>query len=240
MAIRDVTALRGGLIVSCQAEPGGPLDAPATMAALAVAVVHAGAVAIRARGAAHVRAIKAVVDAPVIGLTKRHLPPSPVYITPTWEDVEACIAVGADIIAIDATDRVRPSTVSLAEIVRRARLSTDALLMADVAHLHEGEAAAQLGFDLVSTTLAGYTETSPPSAGPDLGLISALVRRIDVPVVAEGRITTPAHAVDALRRGAWAVCVGKAITDPGFIAGLFTQALRQPESPAVEQETRHG
>jgi N-acylglucosamine-6-phosphate 2-epimerase len=210
------------------------------MAAFAASVVQAGAVAIRARGAAHVRAIKAAVDAPVIGLTKRHLPPSPVYITPTWEDVEDCIAAGADIIALDATDRVRPSPLSLAEIVRRARVSTDALLMADVAHPHEGEAAAGLGFDLVSTTLAGYTETSRPTAGPDLDLISTLVQRLTVPVVAEGRITTPAHAVAALQRGAWAVCVGKAITDPCFIAGLFTQALRSPRDAAVEGGARHG
>lgn len=240
MAVRDVTALRGGLIVSCQAEPGEPLDTPAVMAAFAAAVVQAGAVAIRARGGAQIRAIKAAVGVPVIGLTKRSLPPSPVYITPTWEDVAACIAAGADIIALDATDRVRPDGLSLAEIVRRARASTDALLMADVARVREGGAAAELGFDLVSTTLAGYTETAPPTTGPDLDLISDLAARIDVPVVAEGRITTPAEAIVCLERGAWAVCVGKAITDPSFIARLFTQALRQQVHSGMAQESRHG
>jgi hypothetical protein len=43
----------------------------------------------------------------------------------------------------------------------------------------------------------------------------------------EDHITTPAHAADALRRGTWAVCVGKAITAPGFLAGLFVRALRE-------------
>lgn len=240
MAIRDLAALRGGLIVSCQAEPGGPLDTPAAMVAFAVAVVQAGAVAIRACGAAQIRAIKAAVDVPVIGLTKRSVTSSPVYITPTWEDVAACIVAGADMIALDATDRVRPDGLSLATIVRRARASTDALLMADVAQGQEGMAAAPLGFDLVSTALAGYTAAAPPTAGPDLDLIAELTARIDVPVVAEGRITTPAEAVACLERGAWAVCVGKAITDPCFITGLFTQALRHQVRTVMGEESRHG
>jgi N-acylglucosamine-6-phosphate 2-epimerase len=151
----------------------------------------------------------------------------------------ACIEAGADVVAIDATARLRPDGLSLAEIVRRVRATSNVLLMADVAQLHEGEAAAALGFDLVSTTLAGYTETSPATTEPDFALVSALARRIAVPVIAEGRITTPAQAVEALRAGAWAVCVGKAITAPQFITGLFVQAL-QEALPAGERVPEGG
>jgi N-acylglucosamine-6-phosphate 2-epimerase len=220
-----VEDLRNGLIVSCQAAEGDPLNKPSLLAAIAAAAVSGGAVAVRACGVANIRAIKAAVDVPVIGLTKQHRPSSPVYITPTWDDVVACLEAGADIVALDATTRARPDGLTLADVVGRARAMSSALLLADVAHLEEGLLAAELGFDLIATTLSGYTDATPPAPDPDLALISNLVARVSVPVIAEGRITTPAHAAEALRCGAWAVCVGKAITAPGFIAAQFVQAL---------------
>jgi len=270
MASRDaiVQTLRHGLIASCQADEGASLRDPAIMAAIATAAVQGGAVAVRARGKHDIRAIAAVVTAPIIGLTKRHYPAidiqiknenlraistlnrlpnslkhyltnySPVYITPTWDDIVACLDAGADIVAVDATDRPRPDGLALPELVRRVRATSDALLMADIASLPDGEAAAALGFDLISTTLAGYTACEPPSSCPDLDLVAALVARVRVPIIAEGRITTPAQAAEALRRGAWAVCVGKAITAPQFITGRFVQALRAV--PLVDERIPHG
>lgn len=246
-----VCALKGGLIVSCQADDDDPLCRADVMAAMAMAAVRGGAVAIRARGADHIRAIKAAVSVPVIGLTKQYVAHSPVYITPTWGDVAACLDAGADVVAIDATDRPRPDGLPLAAIVRQARQESGALLMADIAHLHEGETAQELGFDLVSTTLAGYTEESlsmdgserdssedgSELGGPDLALVAALADRLTIPIVAEGRITTPAHAAEALRRGAWAVCVGKAITAPQFVTELFVQALAS-RSPGADRSAR--
>src|SRR5437588_6293946 len=91
----SVDALRHRLIVSCQADEGEPLSRPAIMAAMAAAAAIGGAGAIRARGVADIRAIKRAVGVPVIGLTKRYYPHSPVYITPTWDDVVACIDAGA-------------------------------------------------------------------------------------------------------------------------------------------------
>ncbi|MGA1774850.1 MAG: hypothetical protein ACO4BW_04380, partial [Nitriliruptoraceae bacterium] len=49
---RLVTALRGGLVVSCQALPDEPLHGAAIMAAMARAVVAGGACAVRANGPA--------------------------------------------------------------------------------------------------------------------------------------------------------------------------------------------
>lgn len=201
------------------------LGRPDITAGMADAAVRGGAVGVRVRGIDDVRAVKVAVLIPVIGLTKRHFSHSPVYITPTWDDVAACTAAGADIVALDATDRPRPDGLTVREIVQRVRATSDVLLMADVAQLSEGEQAAALGFDLVSTTLAGYTGDSFPMAGPDFALLSALAQGVDVPVVAEGRFTTPEQAKDALQCGAWAVCVGKAITDPEFITGQFIRVL---------------
>ncbi|MEU5669081.1 hypothetical protein ABZ749_01670 [Micromonospora sp. NPDC047753] len=75
------------------------------------------------------------------------------------------------------------------------------------------------------TTLAGYTAYTTKQPGPDLDLVARLSRSIDVPVVAEGRIHTPAHAAQALRAGAWTVVVGTAITHPSTITGWFTSAM---------------
>ena len=83
-------ALRGGLIVSCQAYPGEPMLDPRTMAQVAQAAVAGGAVAIRGKGLEDLRAMRPVVSVPLIGLVK--VGNEGVYITPTLAD---CLAVAA-------------------------------------------------------------------------------------------------------------------------------------------------
>ena len=61
--------------------------------------------------------------------------------------------------------------------------------------------------------------------GPDLELIRELAGRVSVPVVAEGRIGTPEQAAAALRAGAWAVVVGRAITMPDAITEGFVRGM---------------
>jgi N-acylglucosamine-6-phosphate 2-epimerase len=56
--------------------------------------------------------------------------------------------------------------------------------------------------------------------------VAALAARVEVPVVAEGRIATPREARAALDAGAWAVVVGGAITRPQLITARFVAALR--------------
>ena len=104
-------AANGGLIVSCQPVPGSPLDKPDIVAAMALAAEQAGAVALRIEGVDNLRATRALVSVPIIGILKRDLDDSPVRITPFLEDVDALAQAGADIIAVDGTDRVRPATV---------------------------------------------------------------------------------------------------------------------------------
>ena len=108
---------QGGLVVSCQPVPGSPLDKPEIVAAMALAAQQAGAVALRIEGINNLRAVRQIVTLPIIGIIKRDLTDSPVRITPYAEDVDALAQAGADIIAIDGTDRVRPVTVR--ELVAR-------------------------------------------------------------------------------------------------------------------------
>lgn len=216
-------AVRGRLIVSCQAAEGEPLRGPEHMAAMAMTVLGGGASAVRLEGPDDVAAVRARTDAPIIGLWK--IGGTPVYITPTLAAVRAVAEAGADIVAVDGTGRERPDASTLTDVVELVHGTYDRLVMADVATLAEGVAAAAAGADVVSTTLSGYTGGPVPD-GPDLDLVEQLADALEIPVVAEGRISSPEEVAEALRRGAWAVVVGGAITRPGQITARFAAAAR--------------
>lgn len=221
--------LTGGLIVSCQALPDEPLFGAEIMARMAVAARAGGAVGIRANTPPDVAAIRASVpDLPLIGLFKVVVPGfEDVYITPRLEDAVAVAAAGADIIALDATDRPHPEG-SAADLIAAVKQATGRLVMADISTPEEALAAEAAGADVISTTLSGYTPYSPELAGPDLDLVGRLAARLRVPLVAEGRIATPEEARAALGAGAFAVVVGGAITRPQQIAARFARALAAP------------
>ncbi|GAB78738.1 N-acylglucosamine-6-phosphate 2-epimerase [Austwickia chelonae] len=221
-----IAALRGQLVVSCQAYPGEPLRHPETMAQMAEAAVTGGAVAIRAQGLADISAITGRVDVPVIGLWKSGH--DGVFITPTLRHARAVLDAGAQIVALDGTRRPRPDGRTLAETVAALRAShPDSLVMADCGSLGDAQAAADAGVDILGTTLAGYTDERPKTDGPDLDLVTEIAHALPrLPLIAEGRIHTPAQARTALAAGAHAVVVGTAITHPTTITGWFAQALR--------------
>jgi N-acylglucosamine-6-phosphate 2-epimerase len=198
------------------------LRRPEIMTAIAASVADAGAVGIRANGQSDVQAIRARLDLPLIGLWKDGS--EGVYITPTTDHAIAVAKAGADIVAVDGTLRPRPDGRTLADTIGAVH-SERRLLMADVSTVDEGLAAQDAGADVVSTTLSGYTPDSPTADEPDFDLVAALAGRLRIPVVAEGRIRTPAQASRALQLGAWAVVVGTAITSPAWITGQFVREL---------------
>ena len=220
-----LSRLRGRLIVSCQAEAHEPLHGPKLMAAMARAAIEGGAAGIRANGPADIKAIRQATGLPIIGIFKVDLNGYAVRITPRLGDAIAVAQAGADIIALDATFRPHPEHENAAALIQEVRLVTGCPVMADVSNLDEGLAAAQAGADLVATTLSGNTESSPRQAGPDFELVQHLAARLTIPVIAEGRISSPQLARCALDLGAYAVVVGAAITRPQWITRQFTQAL---------------
>lgn len=227
-------ALRAGLVVSCQPDADEPQDDPLNraeiMAALAQAAVAGGACAIRADSPAHVAAIRAAVTVPIIGIYKVDLPTYAVRITPTIEHALQVSQAGADILAVDATARPRPQGGSAAGFIRLVIDATGVPVLADVATFEEGLAAAEAGAAAVATTLSGYTSYSPRGSGPDFALLEQLAGSLSIPVIAEGRFNTPAQAAQAIRRGAWAVTVGSAITRPRTITQWFVREMRRPQS----------
>lgn len=217
-----IEQLRGKLVVSCQAYVGEPMRHPETMAQVALAAEQGGAAAIRCQGLADIAAIKGQVEIPVLGLWKEGH--EGVYITPTLRHARACVNAGADVVAIDATDRPRPDGLTFEETVEALRDET--LVMADCSCMDDVRRALACGCDIVSTTLAGYTPSRPKTDGPDLDFVrEAVAIAGSTPVFCEGRVHTPAQAKQALDAGAFAVVVGTAITHPTSITGWFVDAL---------------
>ena len=217
--------LHGGLVVSCQAYPGEPMLDPRTMTQVALAAVEGGAAGIRAKGLDDLRNMRPEIEVPLIGLVK--VSGHDVFITPTLADCLAVAETGADVVALDGTRRPRPDGLSLADTIRGLReLYPEVLVMADCGSAADAEAAISDGADVIGTTLAGYTGERPKTDGPDWELVDQVVALSDRPVFIEGRVHTPEQAAEAIRRGAWAVVVGTAITHPTTITGWFARAVR--------------
>jgi N-acylglucosamine-6-phosphate 2-epimerase len=215
---------RGAFAVSCQARADNPLHGPAFMAAMAQAAEQGGAAGFRVNGADDIRAVRAVSALPIIGLVKRFSDHHPIYITPDVRDAVVAASAGATLIAIDATPRARDG-LPLGQLIPAINAATGCAVMADIATLDDGLAAARYGADAIATTLAGHTpETAHRKPlGPDLDLVSALVAATTLPIVAEGLYETPEQVAEAFLRGAYAVVVGTAITNPREITRRFVQ-----------------
>lgn len=215
--------LKGKIIVSSQAMPDEPFYDEACMKAMMQSVVNGGAGGLRVAGARDVKNAKAF-GLPVIGLTKPDKLPenwrSVVYITPGLNEVRTLISAGADIIAFDGTKRPRPDC-TLKDIIEEIK-SSGRLAMADISTLEEGINAEELGADIISTTLAGYTEESGPAGEfPDFELLENLVKTLQKPIILEGRIWNPDEVKKAFELGAHCVVIGSAITRPQLIVKRF-------------------
>jgi N-acylglucosamine-6-phosphate 2-epimerase len=222
-----LAALRGGLVVSCQAPAGSPLARTEHIVALARAAELGGARGIRAEGLDAVRAIRQAVPLPLVGLRKRSVPGSDVYITPELADARAVAAAGADVVAVDATLRPRRGGLDSARFLARLVHALPQPLLADVDCVEAGLAARSAGAAAVATTLSGYTGDGPVPDQPDVELVARLAAELDCPVLAEGRFATPEAVREALDAGAFAVVVGAAITDPVALTRRFAAACER-------------
>jgi putative N-acetylmannosamine-6-phosphate epimerase len=211
------------LIVSCQAREGEPFRDPASMARFAASAVAGGAAAIRARGADDIRAIRKTVDVPILGICKQMQNDGKLLITASFECAQELVAAGADMIALDVTRRGRE--YGAVDRLRRIRRELGVPILADIATVDEALTAAEAGADFVLSTMRGYTDETLGVEGFDLAFIKALVEQSPAPVIAEGRIETPAQANAALAAGAYAVVVGSAITRPITITRRFADAI---------------
>ena len=219
--------IKGGLIVSCQALKEEPLYSSYIMSRMAYAAMLGGAVGIRANTVVYIEEIKKTVDLPIIGIIKEVYGDCSVFITPTTKEIEALITCGVDIIATDATNRIRPDGRTLDEFFGEIRAKyPDQLFMADCSTYEEGMHAAEIGFDFIGTTLHGYTEYTKGAELPNIDLVGRLAKDCGKPVIAEGGIWLPEQLKAALDSGVWAAVIGGAITRPMEITKSFVAAIQ--------------
>ncbi len=218
--------IRGGVIVSCQALPDEPLYGSEMMAHMADAAVRGGAVGIRANTSEDIRAIQHVTDLPIIGIIKKEYKDSKVYITPTMQEVDELVKTGVCIIALDATDRKRPGGISLEDLFTEVRVKyPNQLFMADCSCIEDGIRAERLGFDLVDTTLRGYTADTADKKIPDYAFLHELTEKISIPVIAEGGIWETGQLQKVFAENAFAAVIGTAITRPRDITRRFVDSI---------------
>lgn len=226
MKEKVIESIRGGLIVSCQALENEPLHSSYIMQRMAVAAMLGGAAGIRANSVSDIIEIKKEVHLPVIGIIKKVYDDSQVYITPTMKEIDDLVNVDVEIIALDSTDRKRPGNLDLKTFFREIREKyPNHLFMADCSTYREAMNAAEMGFDFVGTTLAGYTPYTKEAEIPDYNLLKKLVSDSGKPVIAEGGIWSPEQLVQALETGVLAAVVGTAITRPMDITKRFVAAI---------------
>ncbi|OAB30334.1 N-acetylmannosamine-6-phosphate 2-epimerase [Paenibacillus macquariensis subsp. defensor] len=219
--------IKGKLVVSCQALPEEPLHSPFIMGRMAYAAYLGGASGIRANSVEDIKEIKTVVDLPIIGIIKRVYAGSDVFITPTLKEVDDLYREGVDIIAMDATDRIRPDGTTISELFPRLREAyKDQLFMADCSTYEEALKAVELGFDCIGTTLSGYTEATRGKILPDFEMVEKLVNTISMPVIAEGGVSTPEELKRMFDLGVYSSVVGSAITRPMEITQRFMKAIQ--------------
>lgn len=227
-----IARLKHVLIVSSQASEGEPLCAPEHICAMAMSGVNGGAKGLRLEGADNIAYVRQRTKLPIVGLIKSKNVSeqdklSTVYITASFDDAKACTDAGADIVALDATARKRLDGLSLDETIARIHQELKVPVWADISTFEEGIVARKAGADVVSTTLFGYTEQTSrdAEAPPDFELLERLCKKLDCPIVLEGRVWHPHELTRAFELGAHAVVVGSAITRPQLITKRFVAAI---------------
>ena len=230
-----IKALKGQLIVSCQALPQEPLHSSFIMGRMARAAKEGGAAGIRANTKEDIKEIQEVTGLPIIGIVKRDSPDSAVYITPTMKEIEELMEVKPEIVAIDATGALRPGNVTLADFFHQIKEKyPEQKLMADCSTIEEALFADELGFDFIGTTMVGYT---PQSKGlkieeNDFEILRTILKKVKHPVIAEGNVNSPEKAKRVIELGSYAVVVGSSITRPQLITKGYAEAVN-----SVEKET---
>lgn len=209
-----------GLIVSCQALPDEPLYSSFIMGKMALAAKEGGAIGIRANTITDIKAIKAEVDLPIIGIIKQDYDNMIPYITPTMKEIDALVEENIHVIALDAT--INQNENFLKEVLNKY---PNQKFMADISTIEEGLRAETLGFQFVGTTLVGYTEQSKNMN--NFEVLSTLIEKCKIPVIAEGNFDTPEKARKALEIGAYSVVVGSAITRPQLITKRFAEEVNK-------------
>ncbi len=223
-----IKKLEKGLIVSCQAKETDPHYSEDITLLMARAAVWGGAVGLRLDTPKDIKKISAQCHVPIIGLWKVFSDNTQVFITPGMEYVRACIEAGADIIAVDATNRLVDNNRYAYEIISEIKEEFPQVpILADVRNVEDAIIAVEKGADMVAPTLSRFDREIKSSTKPNFELLCRLVEACEgrAKVIMESKINTPEEAVNALYYGAHSVVVGNAITRPHITTQRFYDVI---------------
>ncbi|MDF9825875.1 N-acylglucosamine-6-phosphate 2-epimerase [Breznakia sp. PF5-3] len=231
MKAKILDRLRGKLIVSCQAYEENPFYGAENMVKMAQSAKLGGAEVLRICWPEQVKAVKAKMDIMIVGINKQFHEGmnilDDVFITPTYKSAVSLIEAGCEIVAMDGTLRKR-TYEDLAEIVKNIKQAyPQVVLMADISTLQEGIQCEAMGFDILSTTLSGYTRaTKTNSEQPDYDLIKQLKKHTKCLINAEGRIWSVEQLQKVMAMEPDCVTIGSAITNPMKISEHFMKTWK--------------
>lgn len=216
------------LIISSQAGKFEPLYNEIAMNCLIETIVSLGhADCLRLAGTRDIKNTKEKYNeaVTVIGITKPDIIPENykelVYITPDINSAKEIIEAGADIIAFDSTTRNK-NAKGIVDFIHQ----NNKLAMGDIGSFEDAKYAYEIGVDIISTTLSGYTkETEHLPDTPDFDLLEKCVQTFDIPIIMEGKIWNEFEVKKAFELGAHSVVIGSAITRPHKIIERFNRGL---------------
>ncbi len=214
---------RHDVIVSSQAVTGSILQDPDALVRIGLDAIAGGANALRLAGAKTVELARPKTRLPIIGLIKTQRDEFEPRITVISQEIENLKSAGADIVAIDSTNRYRPEPI---EKLYKTATNLKLEIFADIATVEEGKQAIDLGATYVATTLAGYTADRQITEGPDFELLENIVG-IGAKAVIEGRVSTSDHLKKAINLGAYAIVIGRAVTSPQIILKSLLKELNK-------------
>ncbi|MBM7542034.1 putative N-acetylmannosamine-6-phosphate 2-epimerase [Amphibacillus cookii] len=228
-----IKQLKDGLIVSCQAKESDPIYIPGIIEKMVASAIWGGANGLRIDTPENVSMIRTQTELPIIGLWKLYSTESDVFITPTMTAVDAIIKAGADIVAVDATNRKNAQGEMAYEIIKKIKQAyPHILILADIRNDEEASQALDLGAHMVAPTLYRFDPKAKSTEHPDFNMLARIVKAAKGKgyVLMEGKIHTPEQAVESLFLGAHSVVVGSAITRPHLTTRRFTQKMSHYEN----------
>lgn len=224
---KNIKVIQNKIVVSCQARKGMPGDVVNIQFVNVESAVLAGAEVVRIKGTELIKMVKESFSVVVIGMTKKYSAGAPDsgWVTPTFEDAKSIIDAGADILVIDGSYKLHDDA-SLSTLINTIRkYNSEIALLVDVGTLDEGVRVGAMGVDAVATTFAQADTRGNGTVSwmKHVNLLEELSKKLSIPVICEGGISEPTQVKEAFSNGAFAVVVGKAITDPFFLTRKFIQ-----------------
>ncbi|MBM7616208.1 N-acetylmannosamine-6-phosphate 2-epimerase [Alkaliphilus hydrothermalis] len=223
---------KGSLIVSCMVLENDPIDLYDNhfLSHMCKMIEIGGAGGIKLSDGELIRKVKQLgINIPIIGIDKVYKNKQ-VLITPDIEGAKKVIDSGADILSMQVVENNPDFTLDKIEAaINKIKSLYNIKIIGAISTLEEGIMAEKFGVDYVATTLAGYTPHSNKINGPDFYLVEELIKKLSIPVIAEGKYDSKEQVKKAVEMGAHSVVVGTAITRPHIITKNYCNALNEIE-----------